>query len=178
VIATSSNIVEHEQSGYADVLREQPALSFPSHQYTELHAVEVSVSELIDFESARRRGIWQFLYLLDETRYGWLDDALSKIAILSTDSDRVYADLALRQASHVSQKEPRIYNAPGGGVVIESRTKDGILTLLIEDRIGLIVRSADDFRVNAEFNIGPHSINQLLARYVGELRLLFLSHGD
>jgi hypothetical protein len=86
------------------------------------------------------------LYLSDEPRYDWLDDALTKAGAMLNGSDRVYADLALRQASHVSQEEPRIYNAPGGGVVIESQTKAGIITLLIEDRIGVIVRSADDFR--------------------------------
>ena len=60
---------------------------------------------------------------------------------------------------------------------MESQTKDGILTLLIEDPIGVIVRTADDFRVSGEFKITPHSLHELLARYVNELRLLFSAQG-
>jgi hypothetical protein len=115
-----------------------------------------------------------FLYSSDEGQYSWLLGALTKVAQLtrSTDTDRAYASLALRQVAHVSQIGPRIYNAPEGGVILESRAKTGMLTLLIENRIGLFVRSADDFEVRAEFDITAISINELLARYVHELKLL------
>ena len=170
-------VVGFEKSGYAVVLREQLESERPSHQHPELHPIRLNVPAIIDLESFRVPGIWQFLNISDGPRYGWLDHALATAAELSGGSDRAYAELALRQASHVSQREPRIYNAPGGGVVMESQTKDGILTLLIEDPIGVIVRTADDFRVSGEFKITPHSINELLARYVNELRLLLSAQG-
>lgn len=149
-------ITELEQSGYGAILHYEPTA--------------VGVRELINLDSLQLPRFWPFLYLWEDHQYAWLEDARAKIA--------AYADLALRQASHVSQTEPRIYNAPEGGVVIESRTEWGILTLLIESQIGLIVRSADDFQLNAEFNITPHSINELLARYVHELKLLLLPRED
>ena len=168
------DIAELEWSGFADILREKFESSPAFHKHYESTSISVNIPELISLSSPRPRGIWQFLYVLDEGQYDWLDNALAKIGQLSAGTDKAYADLALRQASHVSQTEPRIYNAPEGGVVIENRTKTGILTLLIEGRIGLIVRSADDFQVKSEFDITLHSINELLARYVHELKLLFL----
>jgi len=180
--------VKFEKSGYAVVLRERPDLGTdeldhtesgrPFREHPELYLVGFNVPELVDLGSLQPRGIWQFLFVSDEPRYDWLDHALAKAAGLSSGPDKAYAELALRQASHVSQRKPRVYNAPEGGVVIESQTKDGILTLLIEDPIGVIVRTADDFRVSAEFNITPHSINELLARYVSELRLLLSARGQ
>jgi hypothetical protein len=170
--------VEFEKSGYAVVLREQFESGHPFREHPELYLVGFDVPELVDLGSLELQGIWQFLFVSDDPRYDWLDHALAKTAGLSSGPDQAYAELALRQASHVSQREPRIYNAPGGGVVIESQTRDGILTLLIEDPIGVIVRTADEFRVSAEFNITPHSINELLARYVSELRLLLPAQGQ
>jgi hypothetical protein len=170
-------VVDPDRSGYAVVLREQLESERPFHKHPELYPIGLNIPEVIDLESFRLPGIWQFLYVSAEPRYDWLDDALARVAELSSGSDKVYVDLALRQASHVSQKEPRIYNAPEGGVVMESQTRDGILTLLIEGPIGIIVRTADEFRVSAEFNITPHSINELLARYVSELRLLLSAQG-
>ena len=177
--------VKFEKSGYAVVLRERPDLGTdeldqtesgrPFREHPELYLVGFNVPEMVDLGSSQLPGIWQYLFVSDEPRYDWLDHALARSAGLSSGSDKAYAELALRQASHVSQREPRIYNAPGGGVVIESQTRDGILTLLIEDPIGVIVRTADEFRVSAEFDITPHSINELLARYVSELRLLLSS---
>ncbi len=165
---------ELERSGYAVVLREQFESRPAFHKHYEPTSIGFNIPELISVSSLWPRGIWQFLYVLDEGQYDWLDNALAKIGPLSAGTDKAYADLALRQASHVSQTEPRIYNAPEGGVVIENRTDSGFLTLLIEGPIGLIVRSADDFQVKAEFNLTSRSINELLARYVHELRLLFL----
>ena len=168
------NIAELERSGYAVVLREQFESTPALHRHYEPLSIGVDIPELISLSSSWPRGIWQFLYVLDEGQFDWLDNALAKIGSLSAGTDKAYADLALRQASHVSPTEPRIYNAPEGGVVIENRTDSGILTLLMEGQIGLIVRSADDFQVKAEFNVTSHSINELLARYVHELRLLLL----
>ncbi len=168
------DILKPEQSGYAVVLREQFEPRPAIHKHYEPTSIGVNIPELISLSSPWPRGIWQFLYVLDEGQYDWLDNALAKIGQLSAGTDKAYADLALHQASHVSQTEPRIYNAPEGGVVIESRTDSGFLTLLIEGPIGLIVRSADDFQVKADFNITSFSINELLARYVHELRLLLL----
>ncbi len=168
------DILKPERSGFAVVLREQFERRPTFHLHYEPTAIGVNIPELISLSSSRPPGIWQFLYVLNDGQYDWLDNALAKIGELSAGTDKAYADLALHQASHVSQTEPRIYNAPEGGVIIESRTDSGILTLLIEAPIGLIVRSADDFQVKAEFNITSHSINELLARYVHELRLLFL----
>jgi hypothetical protein len=180
--------VKFEKSGYAVVLGERPDLGTDELDYTEsgrpfrehpeLYLLGFDVPELVDLGSLQLPGIWQFLFVSDEPRYDWLDHALAKAAGLSSGSDKAYAELALRQASHVSQREPRICNAPGGGVVIESQTRDGILTLLIEGPIGVIVRTADEFRVSAEFNITSHSINELLARYVSELRLLLSAEGQ
>ena len=168
------DMAELERSGYAVVLREQFESRPAFHQHYEPTSIGFNIPELISLSSPWPRGIWQFLYVLDEGQYDWLDNTLAKIGQLSAGTDKAYADLALRQASHVSQTEPRIYNAPEGGVVIENRTDSGFLTLLIEGPIGLIVRSADDFQVKAEFNLTSRSINELLARYVHELRLLFL----
>jgi hypothetical protein len=180
--------VKFEKSGYAVVLRERPDLGTdeldqtesgrPFREHPELYLVGFDVPEMVDLGSLQLPGIWQYLFVSDEPRYDWLDHALARSAGLSSGSDKAYAELALRQASHVAQREPRIYNAPGGGVVIESQTRDGILTLLIEDPIGVIVRTADEFRVSAEFHITPHSINELLARYVSELRLLLSAQGQ
>lgn len=169
--------VKFEKSGYAVVLREQIESECRFFEHPELYRLGFDIPELVDLGTLLLPGIWQFLYVSDQPRYDWLDDALAMVAELSGGSDKAYADLALRQASHVSQKKPRIYNAPGGGVVIETQTKGGILTLLIEDPIGIIVRTADDFRISAEFKITPHSINELLARYVNELELLFVVQG-
>jgi hypothetical protein len=163
-----------EQSGYATSLREQHTRN-PVYDYQELTGLKIDIPEVISIVTWEKPATWQFLYLIDEGRYDWLDSALAKTAEISTGSDRAYADLALHQASHVSQSEPRVYSAPEGGVVIENRTASGMLTLLIEGRIGLIVRSADEFHVRAEFNITQSSINELLVRYLGELRLLFVS---
>jgi hypothetical protein len=170
-------VVGFEKSGYAVVLCEQLESERPFRQHPELYPIRLNVPEIIDLESFRVPGIWQFLYVSDERGYDWLDDALVRVAELSSGSDKAYADLALRQASHVSQSEPRIYNSPGGGIVMESQTKYGILTLLIEDHIGVIVRTGDDFRISGEFKITAHSINELLARYVNELRLLLSAQG-
>jgi len=166
-------VVDLERSGHAVVLREQPTglAVFPSYQST---VIEVSLSQSISLSSLLPAGIWQYLFVSEEGQFDWVDSALSKTAQLATGTDRAYADLALRQASHVSEVEPRIYNAPEKGVVIEHRSESGILTLLVEGPTGLIVRSADDFQVTAEFNVTAQSINELLARYVYELNLLYL----
>lgn len=167
-------IPELEESGYAVVLREEFEPTPAFHEPYRPTAIRINIPALIGLSSPLPQGIWQFLYVSDEGQFDWLDDALAKVGQLSAGTDKVYADLALRQASHVSQTEPRLYNAPEGGVIIENRTESGILTLLIEGSIGLIVRSADDFHINVEFNITSQSINELLARYVYELRLLLL----
>lgn len=164
-------------SGYAVVLREQIESEPKLHPNYEPISVGINISEQINLSSLQPQGIWQYLYVSDVGQYDWQDSALTKISEISFGTDKAYADLALQQASHVSQTAPRIYDAPEGGVVIESRGESGILTLLIEGTLGLIVRSADDFQVKAEFHITSHSINEMLARYVYELKLLLLPSG-
>jgi hypothetical protein len=163
-----------ERSGYADVLQEQSDTRSAFHaRYTPV-TLKLDIPDEIGLPP--EPGLWLFLYPSNGGHYSWLFGALSKVALLAggTDPDKAYANLALRQAAHVSQATPRIYNAPEGGVVVESRTEAGILTLLIEGPVGLIVRSSDDFHVRAQFNITPASINELLARYAHELKLLLL----
>lgn len=162
-----------ERSGFATVLEEQPEYD-PLFPVGHRPIIEVTTSPFIDVDSAQYSGLGQFLYLSEKGQYDWLDNALAKIDQICSGADKVYSELALRQASHISSSEPRIYNAPEGGIVIETRAKSGILTLLIENPIGLIVRSANDFQINAQFNITSHSINELLVRYVHELKLIRL----
>lgn len=168
------DFAEIERSGAAVFLREGTGARPVIDESYKPSSIEIRLPTRIELSGSSSIGISQFLYASDEVHCDWLVDALARIAQLSAGSDRAYAELALRQASHLSQTAPRIYNAPEGGVIIESRTGRGILTLLIEGPIGLIVRSADEFQVKAEFNITSSSINELLVRFLHELRLLFL----
>jgi hypothetical protein len=125
----------------------------------------------------RQPDYWQYLILRDRGGFDWLNSALAKLANIATGQDRAYAELALRQACHISPAEPRIKRAPGGGVVIEHRSETDDLGLIIEGYTGVIVRVADTFRVNTQFDLTPKSINELLVRYVFELNLLQVSTG-
>jgi hypothetical protein len=137
--------------------------------------IEVSVQASGNIWAARQPDYWQFIFIRDGGGFDWIDAALAKVAQIATGQDRAYAELALRQASHVSAVEPRIKRAPEGGVLIEHRSGSDVLGLIVEGSIGLIVRTADKFRVSADFDLTAQSINELLARYVFELRLLYVS---
>ncbi len=143
----SMNYIVHlDKSGYAVVLREQPEMKIPHHEYLEHTDFRVDVPEFIDLDVSEVKGIWQSLYSPETSHYRWLDDALEDVASFASGSDRAYADLALRQAIHISPDRPRIYRAPEGGVVIESMLDNEMLTLLIENKIGILVRSSYDFK--------------------------------
>lgn len=107
----------------------------------------------------------------------WLSEAKKKVEEISEGRNRTYAELALDKAAGLVGSMPRIYSSPEDGIVIEHKIEQGIITLLIEQPIGLLVRSAHDFQVRAEFDINARSINELLARYIEELILLISPPG-
>ena len=165
-------ICHDQRSGNAHVLGEQSD-SIPDFSLTG-RPLELLIEQPKIGLSQRDPGVWQFLYMSDLGLHDWINTALVKLYGQASGSDRAYAELALKQGAHVSAKEPRIYNAPEGGVILENRTERGILTLLIEGSVGILSRSADNFQVSAHFHLSPYSINEMLARYICEMKLLQL----
>jgi hypothetical protein len=106
------------------------------------------------------------------------EDTLKRIDEIATPQDKMHADMAIRHVDALLSSPPIIYNAPKGGVVIEHRHNGQILTLIIEHELGLIIRCADGFITNDQFEITQNSIKELLACYARELKLLDSSPGS
>lgn len=157
-------------SGCPDVLRTKTGVSNWAEKRQDLR---IELPKL--YLSQRPQGLSQFFYIFDRDLQSWIDNALVKLYGCASGSDRAYAELALRQGAHISPEEPRIYNAPEGGVILETRTERGILTLLIEGPVGLLSRSADNFQVTAHFCLSRYSINEMLVRYISELKFLHVA---
>ena len=164
---------KEERSGQASILEEQDQNPLQYPPWSDHDPNRIGVPLLIHLSDPEHHHVRAITYSTGAAGPAWLTDALSRIDDVSAGADNSYAKLAVRQSSHAAEAAPRIYNAPEGGLVVESRAGNEMLTLLIEGRIGIIVRSSDDFQINAEFNITPHSINELVARYTRELELLF-----
>lgn len=164
--------VDLRRSGHFESLPFVP-LPFSRRQALEASRTEwVNVPALINFNAPERAGIWQYIFSSGNPYCVWLDSALAKTEVLFSGQHKAYAILALQQASHICEQEPKIYTAPDGGVVIEHHIDTEVLTLLIEEPFGLILRSSDEFQIRAEFDLTPRAINQILARYILELRLI------
>lgn len=164
-----------ERTGFAIVLREQSE-SLPDYGvYADASAIEVNLSRRIAVTGAAPTGISQFLFTAEASSFAWLPEGLLEIGRIASGANKGYADLALRQASHVTDRKPLIYSSPEGGVVFEHQLNGRMLTLVIEDALGVLVGSSDHCHANERFEINAHSINELLARYLFELKLLHAS---
>jgi hypothetical protein len=94
-----------------------------------------------------------------------IETALRCIDKIATPHDKKYAELAIRHIGTLLTSEPRIYNAPEGGVVLEHRNNNNILTVIIEKDLGLIILSCDDSNVTHEFKLSQDTVNEFIARY-------------
>lgn len=102
----------------------------------------------------------------------WTEAAIHRIGEIATPQDKLYAEMAARHVSSLLSSKPRIYNAPEGGIIIEHRNNVRILTIMIEQELGLIITTSDDFIVTGEFKLSQDTISEFLSRYFEELYML------
>lgn len=130
------------------------------------------LSDRIEYTSPTRPLFSDLIFPTPSDSSNWLSTSKESAALITAGPNLVYANLCLEQASNLCSEPPRIYQAPEGGIVFEHRNLHRKLTLVIENQLGLIIASSPEVRTNAEFEISFDSINEFLARYVIELRIM------
>lgn len=101
----------------------------------------------------------------------WLSTALDQTAAISSGADRAYAEAALRNASMIARTPPKISKSPEGGVSITHKAGDRLVTVIVENKLGVLVSTSSAFQLDATFELNMSSIDEFLRRYNLELSI-------
>ena len=107
----------------------------------------------------------------DDLNQGWLTEKLDFLNASLEGDNLKRAITALKVAEECSSIEPVVYPAPAGGVVIDHRVDQKMISFIVEDDVGVLVSRSPSYSFHFEMQITNNNrFRKLMERYEFELK--------
>lgn len=104
----------------------------------------------------------------------WYNEAVSSIDWGPNASDKIRAEYVLMQLSYSLIGSPRLHEGPQGGVAIEAKNGDNIITAIFEDDQVMCLSSSHNSYLNFQFDFkeSTDGLFEMIYRLGNEYKLL------